>query len=272
MSLTEITTHSDQAVDRLHGKHKGKANIESFLRILIDPIQDIETVLIQLDTERLIGTAIGEQLNVLGRVVGQLRDGLSNDDYRRFIRARIAANKSKGRWEDLIVVTRLILAVEAAVLVMSESDFMTVLMEVTEAVVSDALADILIGFMADTKSDVVRVLLTYSAQVAADTFTYGSYTQLSGNTGIGDTTLPVDSTAGFADAGDLIVDIYDGSEDAISYTGKDATTFLGVTGLASTHSTNDSVQTGDSAAQGFEDNASPGTGGQFASVVVSERA
>ncbi len=269
---TQITDHSDQAVARLHTIHKAKANIEALVRMLVDPIQTIEDTLWQLLTERLIDTAIGEQLNVLGRIVGQTRDGLSDSDYRRHIRARISVNKSKGLWTDLIAVARLIINDTDAVLVNAESDHMTALMEVTESIVSDSLGAILIDFLSQTKSDVVRLLLTYSAQAAADTFTLGSITQIA-FTGIpvkpiGTTELEVLSTAGFEQSGSLLLDKDMAEEEIVTYTILDATHFT-ISATTFAHAWGDTVRTADSTTQGYEDDAAPGTGGKFASVAAS---
>lgn len=267
---TQITDHSDQAVARLHSIHKDKANIEALVRLLVDPIQPIEDTLWQLLTERLIDTAIGEQQNVLGRIVGQPRDGLSDSDYRRHIRARIAVSKSKGLWTDLIAVARLLINDTSAVLVNSEPIHMTALMEVTQSIVSDSLGAILIDFLSQTKSDVVRMILQYSAQAAADTFTLGSVTETSATVLVSATTIPVDSTAGFEDSGVLVLELTTGLEDtAITYTSKDATNFYGCDNVGLTHGPNARCQTGASTTQGFEDDAAPGTGGKFASASAS---
>lgn len=265
----QVTDHADQAVARLPAKHKGKTNIEALVRLCIAPKQEIEDVLAAMLLARYIDTAADEQLNVLGRIVGQPRNGLSDADYRRYIRARIATNKSKGRWSDIQIVTRLILDDTAATLVCSESDYMTCLMEVTGITVTNAIADILIGFLRQTKSDVVRMLLKYSEYDSGNTFTLGSVTYITTTIlTIGSTQFDVASTAGFEDSGSLILDKDTANEETVTYTSKDATTFYGVSATVNIHNLGDKVHTADSTTQGFGDGASPSTGGRLASVLT----
>lgn len=51
---------------------------------------------------------------MIGRVVGQDRLGLSDDDYRSYVRARVAAHRSTGTFEDLIKVVSLVMLNPAA--------------------------------------------------------------------------------------------------------------------------------------------------------------
>jgi hypothetical protein len=54
--------------------------------------------------------AQGVWLDFLGNFVGELRAGANDADYRTFLQARIIANRSQGRIEDLIAVARKITA------------------------------------------------------------------------------------------------------------------------------------------------------------------
>jgi hypothetical protein len=45
-------------------------------------------------------TAVGVQLDTLGRIVGQTRQGLADAAYRLFIVGRIFVNKADGRWPE----------------------------------------------------------------------------------------------------------------------------------------------------------------------------
>src|SRR5690349_3946784 len=83
-------------------------NTEKLLAILATPFQSLENTLQDLLTKRSIDTAEGAQLDVIGKLVGQPRNGLDDDTYRRYCRARIATNRSNGTNENLITITDLI--------------------------------------------------------------------------------------------------------------------------------------------------------------------
>lgn len=145
-------------------------NIEKLLTILVDPAQDIEDALQQLNLERFVDTADGEQLDIIGRIVGQEREGLSDADYRRYIRARIAANNSEGTIQDLLTVAFLVVYDVAAYFQAESQQIATVVLRVRDLAISQALADILIKFLGDTVSAGVRVILEYSDQTPSTWF------------------------------------------------------------------------------------------------------
>jgi len=138
--------------------------ITQFLLALINPIQAVEEGFQDLLTERAIDTAFGAQLDQLGVIVNQPRDGLSDDDYRRFIRARVAANRSSGVTEQLIRIAQLLvgdlLATYQMVLWGTASYALRILNHATE----ENLADIIIGFLDDASAGGVRPILESCSQ------------------------------------------------------------------------------------------------------------
>jgi hypothetical protein len=139
-------------------------NIEKLLGILIEPSQSVEDALQQLMYYRFVDTAVGAQLDIIGRIVGQSRDGLSDDDYRRYIRARVAVNNSNGTFKDLLTVAFLVVYDETAYFEATNSGIATVILRVRGIAISQALAQILITFLGDTVAAGVRVILEYSDQ------------------------------------------------------------------------------------------------------------
>lgn len=106
--IVQITDHSDQAVDRLASQFKGKAKIEGLITAFTDQLQELENVGIDLLQDRYLDTAVGDQLDIIGAIVGQTRDGRSDDSYRNRIIAKIGQNTSKGLPENLISVFNLL--------------------------------------------------------------------------------------------------------------------------------------------------------------------
>lgn len=147
-------------------------NITLFLRAVLASVQDVENALQQLFRERRIDTAVGEQLDVLGRLVGQKRNGLSDDDYRRYVRARIAANRSNGSYEDLIKVTGLVLDDDAAYIHVRRAGTATVIVKVEDILLTMALGDIVLTFLKQAVAAGVRLILEFDIQAEADTFCF----------------------------------------------------------------------------------------------------
>lgn len=109
MAVEHISDHVARALARLPQQFRGKVKIEALLSALVAPCQDLEDALYALLTERDVETAVGQQLDDLGLIVGELRQGRDDDTYRRFVRARISVNKSKGTALDVLSVASLVL-------------------------------------------------------------------------------------------------------------------------------------------------------------------
>lgn len=94
------------AKSRLVGRLNQKPLVEALIAALPNQLSILELVLDQLKNERSIDTAIGIQLDKVGEIVGESRQGRDDDTYRQFIRFRVFVNISKGRPSDLSYATR----------------------------------------------------------------------------------------------------------------------------------------------------------------------
>jgi len=99
--FTPITDHEDEAVARLAAEFR-KPRIEGVVRAFVGPFQDQEDALKDIQELRWLETATGLQLDNLGTIVGEKRKGKTDEVYRRFLRARVQINTSKGVAENLI--------------------------------------------------------------------------------------------------------------------------------------------------------------------------
>lgn len=109
MALEHVTNHVERAVARLPQQFRGKVNVEAFVAAVCQPGQDLEDALWDLYSERDVNTAVGDQLDDVGGIVGEERQGRDDDTYRRFVRAKISVNKSKGTALDVLTVASLVL-------------------------------------------------------------------------------------------------------------------------------------------------------------------
>lgn len=77
--------------------------VNKFLSVFLDQVQELENANIDLDNGSTdIDTAIGYQLDIFGKLVGALREGRTDEEYREYIRLTIVVNTGSGRPEDIL--------------------------------------------------------------------------------------------------------------------------------------------------------------------------
>lgn len=81
--------------------------LEAFVRALGHGVQVLEDRIAERHLSLSLAGASGADLDILGTLVGERRDGLSDGAYRRFIAARLLANKSQGTSDELIKILQL---------------------------------------------------------------------------------------------------------------------------------------------------------------------
>lgn len=116
--MSTINDHVNQAIKRLFQQYKGKVRIEALLTAFVDQVQMLEDTTQDLIVGRALDTAEGVQLDLLGEIVGQAREGMDDDAYRLRIKVRIIQNLSEGEAERAIQVYKALLG--ATLVVYSE--------------------------------------------------------------------------------------------------------------------------------------------------------
>src|SRR4051812_25120763 len=104
-SLTYDPDHASRGIARLIDRYR-KPRTSALLGSWLDEVQEAEAALWQLLVERLLETAEGDQLDVLGRIVGEPRRGRDDDTYRVWISARNLVSRSSGRTVELLTIAR----------------------------------------------------------------------------------------------------------------------------------------------------------------------
>lgn len=158
---TQILDHTAEALDRLCQQFADKPQIVALLTALTGTVQDVETALWQLLTERSVDTATGVHLDAIGALVGQARASIIDEDYRRFIRARIATNRSRGTIGDVLRIAQLVLNDPAAYLEIDNQGAAAYVLRVNDIAITDDLAEVLIDFLRSATADGVRAILEY---------------------------------------------------------------------------------------------------------------
>lgn len=96
MSHTSIKTHVADATGRLLEQYKNAPNVKALIEVLAQRAQAIEDAVNSVDSGRRLANAEGQQLDGIGELVGQPRNGLDDPTYRIFLYGAIAKNNSNG--------------------------------------------------------------------------------------------------------------------------------------------------------------------------------
>lgn len=110
MIIEHKNNHVDEALELLLEQYKNKEKFKSLLSSYMVQVQKIEDALWQLYSETGLETAIGTQLDGLGRILKEPRNGRVDARYRVFLKARILSNRSSGTVEELLAVIELVTA------------------------------------------------------------------------------------------------------------------------------------------------------------------
>jgi hypothetical protein len=105
---TKITTHVQEALDRLLSQYKDKEKINGNIAAFAEQAQPLENAFYDCITLRNIDAAVGEQLDGIGRIVGKERGGRNDAKYRIALYGKIGQNVSEGTPQHCISVFNLI--------------------------------------------------------------------------------------------------------------------------------------------------------------------
>lgn len=160
--------HVTEALARLREQFKAKTNWVALTAALVQPTQDVENALFQLLTDRGVDDAEGDQLDAIGVLVGEARAGRSDDDYRRFIRARIATNRSNGTAEQIINIARLVLGDLDVSIRVENQGTAAYVMRILGPEMTVDVAGILVAFLRSATAAGVRAILEYTDGIDTD--------------------------------------------------------------------------------------------------------
>jgi hypothetical protein len=104
MGYSKKTTHAVEGLAKLISQFQGQPVLEAVLRIYLDKIQELEDAFSDLLSETTIDNSVGVHLENIGAIVGEPKNGRSDELYRLAIKARIRLNKSAGTIEDIIAI------------------------------------------------------------------------------------------------------------------------------------------------------------------------
>ncbi len=183
MSFAQITDHVERAQESNLSQFRGLPGTgptelsvwDALIKALVRQVQFAEDALWAVWLARVVDNATGWTLDKFGKLVGQPRGGLADEDYQRYIKARIATNRSKGTLPDLLTIARLILDDPTATvraLWQTPSEIhgpAALVVRIVGAPVTVEISDILIAFLRPAAAAGVRVILEYSSETPAAT-------------------------------------------------------------------------------------------------------
>jgi hypothetical protein len=100
--MTKITSHVADAQGRLPEQFKNAGNLKNLIAAFAESTQDYEDLVFPLFDLLDIDTMVGVQLDGIGSIVNEPRQGRSDAEYREAIRVRISLNVSSGEPETVI--------------------------------------------------------------------------------------------------------------------------------------------------------------------------
>lgn len=100
--IAQKTDYATQALSRLLGQFQNKTVITAIHAAISSEVQALEDMFISLQTLLDIATQVGVQLDGIGTIVGEARDGKTDASYRTALTARIAELYASGAGEDVI--------------------------------------------------------------------------------------------------------------------------------------------------------------------------
>lgn len=105
MIPSPVIDHVPDALGKLTSMFREKRNVRAMLSAYVRQVQLLEAAAwVVINARALDGSIGGIVLDALGALVGELRAGRSDADYRESIRLRILINRSTGRTPEVIAI------------------------------------------------------------------------------------------------------------------------------------------------------------------------
>jgi hypothetical protein len=101
--------HIKEGLSRVISQYRGKPRLNTYWAIFLDQLQQIEDAIHATVAAWSVTTAVGWRLRVIGLKVGQPNVSPDDEIQRLFTMARIRANRSIGKIEDLDAIATILL-------------------------------------------------------------------------------------------------------------------------------------------------------------------
>lgn len=173
MTITQTTDYETRAPQMILERYR-KPTVMALLASWLSEVQQVENALWAILTQRGVANAVGAQLDVLGKLVGQPREGRSDDVYRLWVTARILVLRSSGQTEQLIAIAKKL--VGAAIPIRVDEYYPLALVLNAEAGIDPALGSQIARLLAAAKGSAVSLLFSWFSSYSSQPFTFSTTT------------------------------------------------------------------------------------------------
>ena len=101
-NISKVEEHSTRVLKELPEQFKNKPNLEKFLKVFTEEMDEIEGMFYDLLFERGLSNAVGKQLDVIGEIVKEPRQGRDDTTYKAAILLRIGFNTANSTEDSVI--------------------------------------------------------------------------------------------------------------------------------------------------------------------------
>lgn len=191
MALEHITDMVATAASRVLWQYKNLPRFTTLMAGNVGQVQSLEDAMWAIVPMLDINQATGAWLDLLGAFVGEPRDGAEDDDYRRFIAARILANGSTATIEEILAVALLVCDTAPPGIGFKLKEWVTLAMRLTVPFGSQQmggqqgviLLNRLLKLLRSTRGGAVKLNVKYQDCTDDDVLTAGDATGVKGNVG-----------------------------------------------------------------------------------------
>jgi hypothetical protein len=106
--MEKITTHIEDAKSRMIERYRNSPKFEGVISLFAEKMQALEDAIDYFQNHRWIADAEGFQLDLIGEIVGQPREGVNDTTYRVLLYVKVAINAARGDPESVIGIFNLI--------------------------------------------------------------------------------------------------------------------------------------------------------------------
>lgn len=101
-SLAPDVDHVTRGLSRLPEQFKDSENFKHLIQIFLEEIQEIEETIYDILRFSSLDQAVGIHLDRIGEILGKRREGMSDEEYSRYLRVQVSLNTSQGTIPTLI--------------------------------------------------------------------------------------------------------------------------------------------------------------------------
>jgi len=106
-NVVEITDVTAQGLARLIPEYQSTTRFQDWIASVLDTVQEMETAAADLwELVINLDSAVGDQLDLIGRIVQEGRESRTDADYRTALSVRVLVNRSQGRHAELVLISR----------------------------------------------------------------------------------------------------------------------------------------------------------------------